>query len=152
MLRDQFETNFFGSVAAIQALIPIMREQGNGNIVQISSVRGSVGEAGYGIYSATKFALDGFCETLSKEVDHFGVRVLVVKPGAFRTEVLNPAGNLTFTPSSGLYDTHPAGMLKQQVQSLHGNQPGDPQRVPAIVDRVLSEPSPPLFLLLGSDC
>lgn len=151
--REQFETNFFGQVAIIKALLPVMREQGYGDIVQVSSVRGSIGDPGAGVYTSSKFALDGLCESLSNEVAPFGIRVVIVKPGAFRTDVNNPEGNLTFTPDSGIYKRdNPASQIKESVVPMHGKQPGDPYRAAVALDRALSEPSPPLHLLMGSDC
>lgn len=152
-LREQFETNFFGPVAIIKALLPVMREQGFGDIVQVSSVCGSIGDPGAGLYTATKFALDGLCESLSHEVAPFGIRVILVKPGAFRTDVNNPEGNLTFTHDSGIYkQDNPAGQIKEGVVPMHGKQPGDPYRAALALDRALSESSPPLHLLMGTDC
>eukprot|EP01032_Pedospumella_encystans_P010158 gene10158-11896_t len=153
MIREAFDTNFFSQVAFIKAVIPTMRTQGSGDIVQNSSVRGTIADAGAGIYSATKFALDGFCESLSKEVNQFGIRVVIMKPGAFRTEINNPKGNLTLTPASeDMYLEHPAEAMKERSKEKYGTEPGDPYRAAVALDKALSDPSPPLHLLLGSDC
>ena len=88
-LRALFELHFFGPVALTQAVLPHMRAQGAGAVVQMSSVGGQVTAPGFGAYCATKFALEGVTETLSQEVD-FGVRFLIVEPGAFRTGLFNP--------------------------------------------------------------
>ncbi len=152
-IRQTFDTNFFSQVAFIKRVIPIMRSQGSGDIVQVTSVRGSIGDPGAGVYSATKFALDGFCESLSKEVNQFGIRVVIVKPGAFRTEINNPKGNLTIASSTSKhYAGHPAGTMKEQAEQMYGKEPGDPYRAAVALDKALSVPSPPLHLLLGSDC
>ena len=153
MIREAFDTNFFSQVAFIKAVIPVMRFQGAGDIVQVSSVRGSIGDPGAGVYSAIKFALDGFCESLSKEVNQFGIRVVIVKPGAFRTKINNPKGNLTIAPStSEHYAGHPAGTMKEQAEQMYGKEQGDPYRAAVALDKALSDSSPPLHLLLGSDC
>lgn len=148
-IRTLFNINFFGSVALIRKVLPIMRAQKCGNIVQISSVHGTTTTAGYGAYSATKCGLDGLFEALKEEVAPFGIRVMTVKPGAFKTDVLAPGGNLTFTESIGVYDEH---FVKLRHTELHGQQQGDPRRAAAAINQALRSERPPLRLFLGSDC
>lgn len=85
--RAQLETNFFGVVAVTRAILPLMRRQGDGAIIQIGSVSGRVGLPGYGAYAASKFAIEGFSESLRHETAPFGIRVFVVEPGAYRTPI-----------------------------------------------------------------
>jgi NAD(P)-dependent dehydrogenase (short-subunit alcohol dehydrogenase family) len=144
-----FETNFFGAVALIRAVLPLMRQQKSGAIIQNSSVHGSTTTAGYGAYSASKCALDGLFEALYEEVKPFGIHAMLVKPGAFRTDVLSPGGNVTYTDSIGVYDEE---QTKHRHASLHGQQPGDPRRAAAATDKALHSKDPPLWLLLGNDC
>ncbi len=87
-VRDQFETNFMGAVRMVQAVLPIMRGQRQGRIINVSSVAGRMGLPGEAFYCASKFALEGFTESLAFEVERFGIRVCVVEPGAFRTEIV----------------------------------------------------------------
>lgn len=154
-IRQLFDVNFFGALAMTRQVLPIMRAQKSGTIVQVSSVQGSMPFPGYGVYGATKFALEGVSEALQQEVAPFGIRVIIVKPGAFRTEILDPQGTLTFTPGLVDYEnspTHPATQTKVQAAQFHGTQPGDPDRAAAVIAHVLGVEQPPLRLLLGSDC
>jgi NAD(P)-dependent dehydrogenase (short-subunit alcohol dehydrogenase family) len=148
-LRPLFETNFFGALALVRAVLPIMREQKSGFIVQVSSVHGTTTTPGYGGYSATKCALEGAFEALADEIAPFGIRTMLVKPGAFKTDVLNPKGNCTFTKSIGVYDDYE---LKEKKTELNGNQSGDPDRLAAATDEALHASDPPRLLLLGKDC
>lgn len=147
-LKELFNTNFFGDIAVTREVLPILRAQKSGAIVQISSSSGSYAHAGFGAYSASKFALEGFSEALHAEMVPFGIKVLIVKPGAFRTDITS--GKNPLTPSIGVYDDHPAGQLKG-FTSMHGKQLGDPARAAEAIDRALQSEHPPLRLLLGSD-
>jgi NAD(P)-dependent dehydrogenase (short-subunit alcohol dehydrogenase family) len=149
LVRPMFDTHFFGPVALIKEVLPHMRRQQSGTIVNISSVLGSRTSAGYGEYSATKCALEGMSEALSDELQPFGIRVMIVKPGSFRTDILSPEGNLKLTPASGVYDE---GHSKERHIAIHGVQQSDPKRVAEALDKALRAECPPLRLLLGSDC
>lgn len=87
-IREQMETNYFGAVAVTKTILPIMREQGSGHIVQISSQSGFRATAGFGVYNASKFAIEGFSEALAQEVAPFGIKLTIVEPGPFRTQFL----------------------------------------------------------------
>jgi len=149
LLRDQFNTNFFGAIAVTREALPYLRAQKSGAIVQISSVMGSLTFPSFGAYSATKFALEGFSEALHAEVASFGIKVLIVKPGMFRTEITNGKGPIT--PSIGAYDDQPAGYVKATANSHHGKQPGDPARAAVAIDLALKSDNTPLRLILGTD-
>ena len=148
LLRDQFNTNFFGAMAVTREALPYLRAQKSGAIVQISSVVGSLSFAGFGAYSATKFALEGFSEALHAEVAPFGIKVVIAKPGYFRTDIAS--GKSPITPSIGVYDDQPAGQFKN-ITSIHGKQPGDPARAAEAIDLALKSDKTPLRLILGSD-
>lgn len=157
LLRDQFNTNFFGAISVTRAVLPYFRVQSSGSIVQISSIVGSVSMAGFGAYSASKFALEGFSEALQAEVAPFGIKVLIVKPGMFRTDITS--GKNPVTPSIGVYDDQPAGHMKGDpgdeksgFNAVHGTQLGDPARAAVAIDTSLRAEHTPLRLLLGSDC
>jgi len=147
-LHAQFNTNFFAAFTITREVLPLMRAQKSGAIVQISSVCGSVGLPGFGSYSASKFALEGFSESLHAEVAPFGIKVMIAKPGPFRTEMANKN---EVTTSIGVYDKHPAGQCKN-YHEVHGTQPGDPARAAQAVDTALRAENTPLRLLLGNSC
>lgn len=146
--RAQIDTNFYGVVNVTRAALPVLREQGSGHIVQISSVGGRVGTPGLGAYQAAKWAVGGFSEVLAKEVASFGIKVTVVEPGGMRT---NWAGSSMSTPPvSDPYKPviEPVvGFLSQ----ADGTQPGDPARTAQAIIHVTEVGDPPVRLLLGSD-
>ncbi|MEU6206860.1 oxidoreductase [Micromonospora musae] len=146
--RAQIEANFFGVVNVSRAALPVMREQGAGHILQISSVGGRVGVPGLGAYQAAKWAVGGFSEVLGKEVASFGIRVTVAEPGGMRT---NWAGSsMTMLPISDPYKP----VIEPQVQrhrTANGQQPGDPARVAQVLMDVVESQDPPRRLLLGAD-
>lgn len=137
-IREQMETNYFGAVAMTKALLPVMREQGSGHIVQISSQSGFRATAGFGIYNASKFALEGFSEALAQEVAPFGIRVTIVEPGPFRTQFLSTSLKMAQNKMD-VYQKGPVGQMYQYQQKMDGNQEGDPVKAAkAIVEYVHS--------------
>jgi NAD(P)-dependent dehydrogenase (short-subunit alcohol dehydrogenase family) len=137
-IRAQMETNFFGAVAITKAILPIMRRQGSGHIVQISSQAGFRATAGLGIYNASKFALEGFSEALAQEVASFGIKVTIVEPGPFRTQFLGGSMKNAQKKIEAYQDTAVGNMYKYQ-QEMNGKQEGDPAKAAkAIVDYVHS--------------
>lgn len=146
--RAQFETNVFGLIALTRAALPGMRARGRGHIVNIASVGGLVGNPGSGYYAATKFAVVGFSEALSKEVGALGIKVTVVEPGPFRTDWAGRSLKGAARPIPAYEGTVHARLA--QVSAYSGRQPGDPVRAAqAIVTAVESE-RPPLNLVLGA--
>ncbi|WP_077034139.1 oxidoreductase [Pelomonas sp. KK5] len=148
-LRAQMDTNFFGAFAAIQAVLPAMREQRSGAIVNISSMGGQMSYGGFGAYSASKFALEGLSEALALEVAAFGIKVLVVEPGSFRTEFATTDA-LRQMPEMAAYRDIVGG-TREFARGMHGNQPGDPARIPPAVVQALEAEVTPLRLQLGAD-
>ena len=146
--RPMFETNVFGLIRVTQALLPQLREQGSGHIVNLSSIGGLVATPGFGLYNATKFAVEGLSEALAQEVEPLGITVTIVEPGPFRTEFLGKAGG---EAKKRIADYDPtAGKTREYFTEQDGKQPGDPQKaVEAIVKAVEAE-QPPLHLLLGA--
>ena len=143
------ETNFFGALRVTKAFIPMMRETG-GTIVQISSMAGMVGMAGAGAYCASKFALEGMSDALAEEMAPFGVKVLIVEPGAFRTD-FSGRSIKTAHGSVAAYAGMQAGEAPNMIAAYHGNEPGDPVKAArAIIDAVDSR-APPRRLALGAD-
>jgi NAD(P)-dependent dehydrogenase (short-subunit alcohol dehydrogenase family) len=148
-LRDLMDLHFFGPAALTRALLPTMRERGSGAIVQMSSMGGRFTFPGVGAYSATKFALEGWSEALAKEVGGFGIRVLIVEPGAFRTSFNGPGALLVSTPIAA-YDDQIA-QLRTGMPEDDGKQPGDPAKAAAAILTALDSDDPPLRLALGND-
>jgi NAD(P)-dependent dehydrogenase (short-subunit alcohol dehydrogenase family) len=146
-VRALFETNFFGAVSVTKAVLPIMREQGAGHIVNITSVGGLVGNPGSGYYAASKFALEGLGEALGRETAELGIKVTAVEPGPFRTDW---AGR-SLKQTSGALDAYASisGKRRAQVSGSSGQQPGDPVRAAQAIIAVVLSPTPPEHLVLG---
>jgi NAD(P)-dependent dehydrogenase (short-subunit alcohol dehydrogenase family) len=147
-LRALMEVMFFGAVAVTKAVVPHLREQGGGAIVQMSSMGGQVSMPGFGAYCAAKFALEGLSEALAGELAPFGVRVLIVEPGAFRTEF--GGARMHRSREIPAYRVSTAG-TRAAVATMDGTQPGDPVKAAAAVLRALDSDNPPLRLALGAD-
>jgi NAD(P)-dependent dehydrogenase (short-subunit alcohol dehydrogenase family) len=148
-LRDLMDLHFFGPAALTRAVLPGMRERGTGAIVQMSSMGGRFTFAGVGAYSATKFALEGWSEALAKEVERFGIKVLIVEPGAFRTSFNGPGALLMSKPISA-YDEQ-IEPLRNGMPDDDGKQPGDPAKAAGAIMLALDSQDPPLRLALGND-
>jgi NAD(P)-dependent dehydrogenase (short-subunit alcohol dehydrogenase family) len=146
-LRDLFEVHVFGPAALVRAILPHMRSRRSGAIIQISSMGGQLSFAGFAAYSATKFALEGMSEALADEVRPLGIKVLIVEPGAFRTELFG--NNSASTPISDYADT--VGQTRHMIESSAGTQPGDPAKAAAAMLAALDAPDSPLRLPLGDD-
>ncbi|WP_327672723.1 MULTISPECIES: oxidoreductase [unclassified Streptomyces] len=144
-----FATNFHGPVAMIKAVLPGMRARREGAIVNVSSIAGQYSAPGSGYYSATKFALEGMSDALRKEVGPLGIKVLVVEPGAFRTDFAGRS--LQQSPSAIADYAETAGLRRKENDTTHGHQPGDPARAPQVVFDALTSQDTPFRLLLGSD-
>ena len=148
-LRFLFELHFFGPAALTRLVLPQMRRQGGGAIVQMSSVGGQVTAPGFGAYCATKFALEGLTETLRDEVAGFGIRTLIVEPGAFRTGLFRPGAAYESEAMPEYADT--VGPTRAYVRSNDGVQPGDPVKAAQAILTALDADEPPLRLVLGAD-
>jgi NAD(P)-dependent dehydrogenase (short-subunit alcohol dehydrogenase family) len=146
-VRAMFETNVFGLVDMTKAVLPIMRAQKSGLVVNISSIGGITSFAATGYYHGTKYAVEGISESLAIEVKPLGIDVLVVEPGPFRTNWAGPSIKQSATRIDDYAAT--AGERRKQTEARSGNQAGDPVRAAqAIIDAALSD-TPPLRLLLG---
>ena len=149
--RSNFEVNVFGTLNVIRRALPQLREQRAGHIINFSSIAGIMGTfPGWGIYCATKFAVEGLSESLSAEVAPFGIKVTIVEPGYFRTDFLS--SDSLRTPADKLT----AYALVRESEAAHteqikGHQPGDPKKGVAAIIQVATETHPPLHLLLGQD-
>jgi NAD(P)-dependent dehydrogenase (short-subunit alcohol dehydrogenase family) len=126
-IRQQMETNFFGAVAITKEVLPIMRRTGSGHIVQISSAAGFRATGGFGIYNASKFALEGFSEALAQEVAPFGIKVVIVEPGPFRTKFAGSSVKLARRRME-VYTKTPVAQMYQYINRVDGTQEGDPTK------------------------
>jgi NAD(P)-dependent dehydrogenase (short-subunit alcohol dehydrogenase family) len=147
--RALMETMFFGAFALTQAALPVMRRQGSGAIVQISSMGGQITAPGFGAYCAAKFALEAVSECLAAEVEPLGIQVLIVEPGAFRTAFGGAA--MERSPELGDVYAATAGPTRRMIDEMDGTQPGDPGRAAATILRALDADDAPLHLALGDD-
>ncbi|NKQ25753.1 oxidoreductase [Streptomyces galbus] len=147
-LRELFDLRVFGPAALTRAVLPHLRERRSGAIVQMSSMGGQMSFAGFSAYSGTKFALEGLSEGLADEVREFGIKVLVVEPGAFRTSLFETA-RAGVSADSGVYAT--VRRTRDAVSGGHGSQPGDPAKAAALILAALDADDTPLHLPLGDD-
>ena len=148
-LREQMEVNFFAAAEMTRAVLPAMRAQRNGHVLQLTSIGGLVSIGGFGPYCASKFALEGWSEALRDEIKPLGIRVTIVEPGAFRTEFAGPAN---MRPALRLETYRPViEQLEAYLYGGDGKQPGDPARAAEAMIAVVESDDPPLRLLLGAD-
>jgi NAD(P)-dependent dehydrogenase (short-subunit alcohol dehydrogenase family) len=144
-----FETNFFGVVAMIKAVLPGMRARRAGAIVNISSIGARISPPGSGYYSATKAALEGLSGSLRKELQPLGIAVTVVEPGAFRTDF---AGRSLTQSAEAIADyAETAGKRRKEKDTVHGTQPGDPAKAARAIITAVEAPDSPFLLVLGQD-
>jgi NAD(P)-dependent dehydrogenase (short-subunit alcohol dehydrogenase family) len=146
-VREMFETNVFGLINMTKAVLPLMREQRSGLIVNVSSIGGITSFGATGYYHGTKYAVEGLSESLAIEARPLGIDVLIVEPGPFRTNWAGPSIKQSATRIEAYAAT--AGERRKQTEARSGSQAGDPVRAAqAIIDVALSD-TPPLRLLLG---
>jgi NAD(P)-dependent dehydrogenase (short-subunit alcohol dehydrogenase family) len=146
--RAQLETNLFGVVNVTRAAIPLLREQGSGQIIQFSSIGGRLGAPEQSAYQTAKWGVEGFSEVLAKEVGPLGIKVTIIEPGGFRTDWAG--SSMTIRPSRPEYDPT-VGAVARFQREYNGSQPGDPVKAAAVIIHIASLDEPPLRLLLGSD-
>ncbi|WP_406442581.1 oxidoreductase [Streptomyces sp. NBC_01613] len=147
-LRELFDLHVFGPVALTRAVLPHMRERRSGAVVQMSSMGGQMSFAGFSAYSGTKFALEGLSEGLADEVRDFGIKVLIVEPGSFRTSLFD-SSRAGVSADSGVYAK--VSETRGAIAGGDGSQPGDPAKAAALVLAALDAEETPLHLPLGED-
>ena len=148
--RAQVETNLFGPLNVTRAVLPVMRAQRAGLVVTISSTAGLIGQEFCSAYAASKFALEGFMESLAPEVAPFGIRTMVVEPGFFRTDLLTPES--TSYAESTIDDY--AERTKQTVEAwngMNGRQGGDPAKLATALIQLATSDEPPVRWVAGAD-
>lgn len=147
-VRRMFEINFWGLASVTKEILPVMRAQRSGHIVNISSVGGLVAFPGIGYYNATKFAVAGFSESLSKELAPLGIKVTLVAPSGFRTDWAGRSANNTKTVIEDYAAT--AHTNQDTIRGYSGNQPGDPQRAAKAIVKAVNAEIHPSTLMLGA--
>ncbi|WP_295953427.1 oxidoreductase [Rhodoferax sp.] len=148
--QAQFDTNVFGLFHVTRAVLPVMRQQRAGRVLNISSIAGMRGRTGTSLYSASKFAVEGFSEALAQEVAAFGTFVTIVQPGAFRTDFLD--GQSMRTGSRPLADyAAQSAQVTEGFGARNHQQPGDPARLAAALLQLAAHPTPPLRFAAGND-
>jgi len=148
-IRKQFEVNCFGVIEMTRAVLPLMRHQKSGHIVNITSIGGLASIGGFALYCSTKFAIEGFAEGLRDEVKPLGINVTIVEPGAFRT---NFAGDANMQPQTEIDDYKPVvDPIRAYLYGNHGKQPGDPKKAALAIIQAVESANPPLRLMLGAD-
>jgi NAD(P)-dependent dehydrogenase (short-subunit alcohol dehydrogenase family) len=149
-IERQFATNFWGVMYVMRAALPVMRKQRSGHLINISSVAGVVGLKHCGAYGASKFAVEGLSLAVAEEVEKFGIKVTVVEPGFFRTDLL-AAANVKW-PSNRIDDYAAAEESAQEMWSPYaGRQPGDPEKLGQVLVKLAGMETPPRVFVAGSD-
>jgi NAD(P)-dependent dehydrogenase (short-subunit alcohol dehydrogenase family) len=149
-VRAQYDTNVFGLLNVTRAVLPYMRKQGSGHVMNMSSVGGYTAHAGWGVYGSTKFAVEGISEAMAEEVRPLGIHVTVVEPGYFRTEFLE--GNSLVSTREQMADyAGTVGAMRTFAASVSLKQPGDPRKLSQAILKLADAAQPPVRLMLGSD-
>ena len=148
-IEKQFATNFFGVLHVLRATLPVMRRQRSGRIFNVSSMAGVVGYSTVSAYAATKFAVEGLSLSVAQEVGRFGIKVTVVEPGFFRTDLLAPQSVVFGDQDVEGYDSPAA--VKAQWQSYHHTQTGDPDKLGEALVQIAEMQSPPKQFFAGTD-
>lgn len=146
-IEQQYDTNILGVVRTMREVLPILREQKSGHILNLSSVVGITAFPSSGYYSSTKFAVEALSEALSQEVEHLGIKVTIVEPGGFRTDF---AGRSFTQPENRIAD-YVTSERTDNIGEYHNNQPGDPLKAVKAMIKIAEMENPPLRLPLGED-
>lgn len=149
-IEAQFATNFMGSVHVIKSALPVLRAQGFGHLIQISSIGARIATPGAAAYYATKWALSGFMQSLALEVAPLGIRVTAIEPGGMRTDFAKDS-SVTVFPASAPYASTAGAVIDMMRSDGYADDYADPARVAALVLEVATLDTPPVRLLAGSD-
>jgi NAD(P)-dependent dehydrogenase (short-subunit alcohol dehydrogenase family) len=146
--KGQIDTNFWGVVHVTREVLPLLRKQGSGHIIQITSIGGRIGVPGVSGYHAAKFAVEGLSESLAQEIKPLGINLTIVEPGGFRTDWAG-ASMAYATPIDAYEST--VGRMRSYMANHAGEQPGDPRKAAAVIMQITQLAEPPLRLPLGND-
>jgi NAD(P)-dependent dehydrogenase (short-subunit alcohol dehydrogenase family) len=149
-IEQQIATNLYGPMNAARAVLPIMRKNRSGHIISLSSVAGLVGTEYTSAYNASKFALEGWMESLQLEVAPFGIKTTIIEPGYFRTELLEPAST-TWSESTIEDYSERSAQFRSAFEGVNGKQPGDPAKLADALIKIAGENEPPKRWLAGAD-
>jgi NAD(P)-dependent dehydrogenase (short-subunit alcohol dehydrogenase family) len=150
-IERQFQTNVFGLLKVTRAVLPHMRRAGAGHVMNLSSIGGFAAFPGWGIYCASKFAVEALTEALAAEAGPLGIHVTAVQPGLFRTDFLDDSSMVRTAQASDAY-AGTAGAMLSLMASVSHQQPGDPKKLAQALLRLADSAQPPVWLPLGSDC
>lgn len=145
-----YRTNVFGLLAVTRAVLPHMRRQRSGRILNFSSIGGYTSGPGFGVYCSTKFAVEGLTEALAAELSPLGIHVTAIEPGYFRTDFLD-ATSLSVSPIQISDYAETAGAVREKAAQISHNQPGNPDKLAEVVVAFVESSNPPVRLPLGSD-
>lgn len=149
-VRRIYDTNVFGLLSVTRAVLPVMRKQRSGHVINVSSIVGYQALAGVGVYSSTKFAVEGITEALHAELKPLGIRATLIEPGFFRTDFLDASSLLVGKDVIPDYE-ETSGTLRRAAVDINHNQPGDPKRLATALVTLVDAKTPPLRLPLGTD-
>lgn len=149
-VRRMYDTNVFGLLNVTRAVLPTMRANRSGHVINISSIGGYRGSAGFGAYASTKFAVEGLTEAMHAELKPLGIHATVVEPGYFRTDFLDASSLIVAADVIEDYDVT-AGAVRRRAAQMNHNQPGDPKKLAAAMIELVDAATPPLRLPLGTD-
>lgn len=149
-VRKQYDTNVFGLLNVTRAVLPYLRQQKSGRVINISSLFGYNAIPGWGLYGSTKFAVEGLSKGLAIELAPLGIHVTVVAPGLFSTDFLSTE---SYTAAETIIADYQetVGLMRSRVDALHGHQPGDPKKLAQVIIQLANAENPPLHLPLGKD-
>jgi len=149
-VKRNYETNVFGLLKVTRAVLPHMRRQRSGHVINFSSVGGLLGSAGWGLYCSTKFAVEGITEAMAIELAPLGIHATTVEPGYFRTDFLDGSSLTRARNVIGDY-AETSGKMRDFAAQVNHNQPGDPVKLAAAIVRLAASAKPPVHLPLGND-
>jgi NAD(P)-dependent dehydrogenase (short-subunit alcohol dehydrogenase family) len=149
-VRRMYDTNVFGLLNITRAVLPVMRSQRAGHVINMSSIGGYRSSAGFGAYCSTKFAVEGLTESLRAELKPLGIHATVVEPGYFRTDFLDASSLVVAREVIADYD-ETSGNVRRVAAKMNHNQPGNPEKLAAAMVELVDAPMPPLRLPLGTD-
>ncbi len=150
-MKAQFETNFFGVIRVTQLVLPIMRKQKSGTIVNVSSVGGRIGLPILSAYQSTKFALEGLSESMSYELEPFGIKVVIIEPGAIRSNIMNSSiwAKKAQDPKSPYFSQ--LQKIKDHFKSMMENESSPPEEVAKVILEAITSENPQLRYTVGHD-
>lgn len=146
--KGQIDTNFGGVVNVTREMLPLLRKQGSGHIIQITSIGGRMAFPGFSGYHAAKFAVEGLSEALAQEIKPLGLKLTIVEPGGFRTDWAS--SSMAFAKPIDAY-TPTVGVIRDYLEKRGGQQPGDPHKAAVAILKIVNLEEPPLRLPLGND-